>query len=62
LDVQLGNRLIYCLKVCIARIDIFGCFLFVDLAGDDINVVGDDFVRCGMREIIDECWYIKGEE
>ena len=50
--------MIYCLKVCIARIDIFGCFLFVDFTRYDVDIVGDYFIGRGMREIIDECWYV----
>ena len=50
--------MIRCLDVCIARVSIFECFLFINFARYDIDVVGDDFIGRGMREIIDECWYV----
>ena len=58
LDVKFGNWFVCCFGVCIARVDIFDCLLFVDFARDDINVVGNDLVGCGVREIIDGRWNV----
>ena len=54
--------MIYCFGVCIARVDVFECFFFIDFARYDIDIVGYDFIGCCVCKVIDECWYIYGKE
>jgi hypothetical protein len=51
-----------CLAICVARIDVVECFLFVYMTSDDINVIRDNLIGCCVREVVDERWYVYGEQ